>query len=100
MPRRFLATRLSPSSAERARNALDLELDRPSEFSLNRPASTASAGVAPFCQVATGAKNIQPRGIFFQQRSRSLSHDYIPNLSLSWITEAVLIKVVIVWNDN
>ena len=39
MPRRFLATRLSPSSAERARNALDQELDRPSEFTLNRPAS-------------------------------------------------------------
>ena len=51
MPRRFLATRLSPSSAERARNALDLELDRPSEFSLNRPASTAQpAGVAPFAK--------------------------------------------------
>lgn len=41
MPRRFLATRLSPASAERARNALDLELDRPSEFTLNRPASAS-----------------------------------------------------------
>ena len=66
MPRRFLATRLSPSSAERARNALDLELDRPSEFSslvlvLLMPLSWRSSFVA------TRAKNIQPRGIFFSK---------------------------------
>ena len=59
MPRRFLATRLSPASAERARNALDQELDRPSEFTLNRPASASHLPLLllPSSLVATRARN-------------------------------------------